>query len=57
MEKTEAKYASMLESMDKSLGDLMAYENNNGLTDNTIILCVLHNDFIIWCPKFGTTHS
>jgi hypothetical protein len=19
--------------------------------------CVLHNDFIIWCPKFGTTRS
>ena len=21
------------------------------------IHCVLHNDFIIWCPKFGTAHS
>lgn len=40
---TEAKYASMVEGMDKSLGDLMDYLKEKGLDDNTIILFMSDN--------------
>ncbi len=39
----EARYASMVESMDKSLGDLMQYLDEKGLADNTIILFMSDN--------------
>lgn len=39
----EARYASMVEGMDKSLGDLMNYLDKNGLTENTIILFMSDN--------------
>lgn len=34
----EAAYASLIEGMDKSLGDIMTWLEENGLADNTIIL-------------------
>ncbi len=43
LEEPEARYASMLESMDKSLGDLMNYLDNKGIADNTIILFMSDN--------------
>lgn len=42
-EEPEARYASMLESMDKSLGDLMNYLDNKGIANNTIILFMSDN--------------
>lgn len=39
----EIRYASMIESMDKSLGDLMDYLEKNGLDKNTIILFMSDN--------------
>lgn len=39
----QAKYASMLESMDKSLGDLMALIRRLGIEDNTIIIFMSDN--------------
>ncbi len=39
----EAAYASLVEGMDKSLGDLMNWVDENGLTDNTIILFMSDN--------------
>ncbi len=39
----EAKYASLLEGMDKSLGDIMNYLKTNNLEDNTIILFMSDN--------------
>lgn len=39
----EAKYASLVEGMDKSLGDLMDYLEKNNLADNTIILFMSDN--------------
>ncbi|NDV60419.1 sulfatase [Bacteroides sp. 519] len=39
----EAGYASLIEGMDKSLGDLMDYLDNNNLTDNTIIIFMADN--------------
>ena len=40
MDSTEAKYASMIEGMDKSLGDIMNYVEKKNIQDNTIILFI-----------------
>ncbi|WP_021191974.1 sulfatase-like hydrolase/transferase [Sphingobacterium sp. IITKGP-BTPF85] len=39
----EAQYASMVEGMDKSLGDMMDFLESKHLTDNTIILFISDN--------------
>ncbi len=39
----EAAYASMVEGMDKSLGDIMDYLDENDLADNTIIMFMSDN--------------
>lgn len=39
----EARYASMIEGMDKSLGDLMDYVDRNGWKENTVILFMSDN--------------
>ncbi len=39
----EAKYASLVEGMDKSLGDIMNYLDENKLTENTIIIFMSDN--------------
>lgn len=39
----EAKYASLIEGMDKSLGDVMDYLEKNKLVDNTVILFMSDN--------------
>ena len=43
MDSIEAKYASMIEGMDKSLGDIMDYLEEKKITDNTIILFMSDN--------------
>jgi arylsulfatase A-like enzyme len=40
---TEAKYAALVEGMDKSLGDIMHYLEKNGLDKNTYILFTSDN--------------
>ncbi|MEY4054650.1 MAG: hypothetical protein RL034_1568 [Bacteroidota bacterium] len=40
---TEAKYAALVEGMDKSLGDIMDYLQKNGLDKNTYILFTSDN--------------
>ena len=39
----QSKYASMVEGVDKSLGDVLDYLEANGLTDNTIIIFMADN--------------
>ncbi|MDO5608682.1 MAG: sulfatase [Capnocytophaga sp.] len=39
----EAAYASLIEGMDKSLGDLMNYLKNNDLEDNTVVIFMADN--------------
>jgi len=39
----EARYASMIEGMDKSLGDLMAYLERKGVAENTIVIFMSDN--------------
>lgn len=57
MDKTEAKYASMLESMDNSLGNLMDYVSNHSLADNTIILFTSDNGGLSAVARGGEPHT
>jgi len=43
IDSTEAKYASLIEGMDKSLGDWMDYLDKNKLTENTVIIFLSDN--------------
>lgn len=57
MDTTEAKYASMIESMDKSLGDIMDYVESKGLVDNTIILFTSDNGGLSAVARGGVPHT
>ncbi|MFI3262963.1 MAG: sulfatase [Rikenellaceae bacterium] len=43
LEEYEARFASLVEGMDKSLGDIMDYLDKKGISDNTIILFMSDN--------------
>ncbi len=43
MNMTEAKYAALIEGMDKSLGDIMDYVKKKGIEENTIIIFMSDN--------------
>ncbi len=53
----EAKYASMVESMDKSLGDLMDYLDEKGIAENTVILFMSDNGGFSLRPRAGELHT
>ncbi len=53
----EAKYASMVEGMDRSLGDLMDYLDVNGLADNTIIIFMSDNGGLSAWGRGGEQHT
>jgi arylsulfatase A-like enzyme len=57
LDEPEARYASMIEGMDKSLGDLMDYLDRNGLTDNTVILFMSDNGGFSLRPRSGELHT
>lgn len=57
LEEPEARFASMVEGMDKSLGDLMAYLKNNDLDKNTIIVFMSDNGSLSASARGGTLHS
>ncbi|WP_298262406.1 sulfatase [uncultured Lutibacter sp.] len=54
---TEAKYASLIEGMDKSLGDLMDYLDKKGIANNTIILFMSDNGGLSAVARGGTKHT
>ena len=54
---TEAKYASMIEGMDKSLGDLMDHLDKKGVADNTIILFMSDNGGLSALGRGGKKHT
>ncbi len=56
-EEPEARYASMVESMDKSLGDLMNYLEEKGIADNTIILFMSDNGGLSAVARGGKPHT
>lgn len=53
----EARYASMIESMDKSLGDLMDFIEQKGLAGNTVILFMSDNGGLSASARGGTPHT
>jgi arylsulfatase A-like enzyme len=57
LDSTEAKYASMVEGMDKSLGDLMDYLARNNLANNTIILFMSDNGGLSAVARGGEPHT
>ncbi|MCK5097707.1 MAG: sulfatase-like hydrolase/transferase, partial [Desulfobacteraceae bacterium] len=54
---TEAKYASMIEAMDMSLGDLMNFIEDKGEADNTIILFMSDNGGLSAVARGGAPHT
>ncbi|PWE00392.1 sulfatase [Marinilabilia rubra] len=57
LDKTEAAYASMIEGMDKSLGDLMKFVEEKDLADNTIILFMSDNGGLSAHARGGEPHT
>ena len=57
MDSTEAKYASMVEGMDKSLGDIMDYLDEKKIADNTIILFMSDNGGLSAVARGGERHT
>ncbi|MEO9892263.1 sulfatase [Aurantibacter sp.] len=53
----EAKYASMVEGMDKSLGDIMDYIEEKDIVDNTIILFMSDNGGLSVHTRAGDLHT
>lgn len=54
----EAKYASMVEGMDKSLGDIMDYLESNDLEKNTIIIFMSDNGGLsLASSRGGPSHT
>jgi arylsulfatase A-like enzyme len=50
---TEARYAGLVEGMDKSLGDLMDYLDKEGIADDTYILFLSDNGGLSLTPQRG----
>lgn len=50
---TEARYAALVEGMDKSLGDLMDYLDAEGIADDTCILFLSDNGGLTLTPQRG----
>lgn len=58
MDSTEAKYASLIEGMDKSLGDIMNYLKEKKVDQNTIIIFMSDNGGLSISPlRGGKEHS
>lgn len=58
MSKGEAAYATLIEGMDKSLGDLMNWLDENKLTDNTVIIFMSDNGGLsLVPPRSGIAHT
>ena len=58
LDSTEAKYASLVEGMDKSLGDILAYLDERKLTDNTVVFFMSDNGGLSTTPaRGGNAHT
>ena len=57
LDSIEASYATLVESMDKSLGDLMDYLEAKKLEDNTIILFMSDNGGLSAVARGGEKHT
>ena len=57
LEEPEARYASMVEAVDKSLGDLMNYIEEKGIADNTIVIFMSDNGGLSAVARGGEPHT
>jgi arylsulfatase A-like enzyme len=58
LSKGEAAYATLIEGMDKSLGDIMDWLDKNKLTDNTVIMFMSDNGGLSRVPpRSGIAHT
>ncbi|MCK0132984.1 sulfatase [Arenibacter sp. S6351L] len=57
LDSTEAKYAALVEGMDKSLGDIMDYLDDKKISDNTIILFMSDNGGLSAVARGGEKHT
>ena len=57
IDSVEAKYASMVEGMDKSLGDIMDYLERKNIAENTIILFMSDNGGLSAHGRGGDPHT
>lgn len=57
LNESEARYSSMIEGMDKSLGDIMDYLEKNGLAENTVLLFMSDNGGFSLRPRAGELHT
>jgi arylsulfatase A-like enzyme len=55
LDSAEAKYASLIEGMDKSLGDILDFVEKNGIKNNTVILFLSDNGGLALTPPRGGT--
>ncbi|MBP6023854.1 sulfatase [Ferruginibacter sp.] len=53
LDTAEAKYASMIEGMDKSLGDIMDFVKKKGIEKNTVIIFMSDNGGLSLAPPRG----
>ena len=53
----EAQYATLIEGMDKSLGDIMDYVDAKGISDNTVILFMSDNGGLSAHGRGGEKHT
>jgi arylsulfatase A-like enzyme len=56
-EEPEARYASMVESVDKSLGDILNYLEEKNIDDNTIIIFMSDNGGLSAVARGGIPHT
>jgi arylsulfatase A-like enzyme len=57
LEEPEARYASMIEGMDKSLGDIMDWVEEKQLEDNTVIIFMSDNGGLSAHGRGGMPHT
>ncbi len=53
LDSAEAKYASLIEGMDKSLGDILDFVDKKGIKNNTVILFLSDNGGLALAPPRG----
>jgi arylsulfatase A-like enzyme len=57
LEEPEARYASMIEGMDRSLGDLMDYLDGHGIAEKTVIIFLSDNGGLSAHARGGEPHT
>jgi arylsulfatase A-like enzyme len=53
LDSTEAKYAALVEGMDKSLGDVLKYLDDKKIADNTVVMFMSDNGGLSTSPARG----